>query len=300
MKNVLIVGCGDVAQRALPWLTRRFRVLALARGPESAAALRARGVTPVPGDLDSLRSLRRLAGIADVVLHSAPPPDQGYDDPRTRNLLAALGGGESLARRLVYISTSGVYGDCGGGRVSEASPLRAATARARRRVAAERRLRSFAVRNGLQLAILRAPGIYAAERLSLERLKRGDPVLQQTDDVYTNHIHADDLAHALTRAIVRGQGGRAYNINDDAVLKMGDYYDGMADVFGLARPPRMSREECAQRLSPMMMTFMSESRRLDNARMKKELRLRLQWPQVLVGLQAIRDQRISNPHNPDR
>jgi nucleoside-diphosphate-sugar epimerase len=294
MKNVLIVGCGDVAQRALPWLTKRFRVLALARRPEAAAALRAKGVTPVFGDLDSLRSLKRLAGIADIVLHSAPPPDQGNDDPRTRRLLAALGSGESLARSLVYISTSGVYGDCRSERVVESRPLRHGTARAKRRVAAERYLRRFAARNGMHLSILRAPGIYAAERLSLERLKRGDPVLIQDEDVFTNHIHADDLAHAMMLAIFRGRGGRAYNINDDASLKMGDYYDGMAGVFGLAWPPRMSRAECAQRLTPMMMSFMSESRRLDNARMKKELRMKLQWPQVIDGLQAIRDQR--NPH----
>jgi nucleoside-diphosphate-sugar epimerase len=295
MKNVLIVGCGDVAQRALPWLTQRFRVLALVRKPETAAALRARGVTPVMGDLDSLRSLRRLAGIADIVLHSAPPPDQGYDDPRTRRLLAALGSGESLARRLVYISTSGVYGDCRGERVAESAPLRPGTARARRRVAAERHLRGFTARNGLQLTILRAPGIYAAERLSLERLKRGDPVLRLDDDVFTNHIHADDLARVMTRAIFRGQGGRAYNVNDDASLRMGDYYDGMADVFGLSRPPRMSRDECARHLSPMMMTFMSESRRLDNARMKKELRVRLQWPQIMDGLRAIHAQQQNPP-----
>ncbi|MDB5799643.1 MAG: NAD-dependent epimerase/dehydratase [Rhodocyclales bacterium] len=289
MKNILIVGCGDVAQRALPWLTRRFRVLALVRRPEAATALRAQGVTPILGNLDSLRSLRRLAGIADIVLHSAPPPDHGDDDPRTRRLLAALGRGESLARSLVYIGTSGVYGDCRGERVTESQPLKPITGRARRRVAAEQRLRAFARRQGSRLAILRAPGIYAADRLSLERLKRGDPVLIAEEDVFTNHVHADDLARAMMLAIFRGRGGRAYNVNDDASLKMGDYYDGMADVFALPRPPRMSREACAQHLSPMTMSFMSESRRLDNARLKNELRVRLRWPQVIPGLRAIRD-----------
>lgn len=294
MKNILIVGCGDVAQRALPWLTKRFRVLALVRRPEAAAALRAKGVRPVFGDLDSLPSLSRLAGIADVVLHSAPPPDQGGDDPRTRRLLAALGRGESLARSLIYISTSGVYGDCRGERVPESRPLKPTTTRARRRLAAEKRLRIFAKRNQVRLTILRAPGIYAAERLSLERLKRGDPVLTQADDVFTNHIHADDLARAMIMAIFRGRGGRAYNANDDVAMKMGDYYDGMADVFGLPHPPRKSRADCAQSLTPMMMSFMSESRRLDNARMKRELRVRLDWPQVMDGLRAICERRAQD------
>jgi nucleoside-diphosphate-sugar epimerase len=296
MKNVLIVGCGDVAQRALPWLTRRFRVLALVRRPEAAAALRIQGVTPILGDLDTLHSLKRLAGIADIVLHSAPPPDQGCDDQRTRRLLAVLGRGESLACRLVYISTSGVYGDCGGERVMESRPLKPATARARRRVAAEQRLRSFARRHQVRLSILRAPGIYAAERLSLERLRRRDPVLAQDEDVFTNHIHADDLARAMIRAIFRGQGGRAYNINDNATLKMGDYYDGMADAFGLPRPPRLSRADCARQLSPTTMSFMTESRRLDNTRMKCELGVRLLWPHVIDGLHEIRHQRAIGAH----
>ena len=291
MKTILIVGCGDVAQRALPWLTRRFRVLALVRRPEAAIALRAQGVTPIIGDLDYWRSLARVAGVAasvDIVLHSAPPPDRGEDDPRTRRLLAVLGRGESLARRLVYISTSGVYGDCHGARVTESRPLSPLTARAKRRVAAERHLRAFARRRQWRLSILRAPGIYAAERLSLKRLKRGDPVLVAEEDVFTNHIHADDLAHAMMLAIFRGRGGRSYNINDDAAMRMGDYYDGMAGVFDLPRPPRMSRADCAQRLAPMTMSFMSESRRLDNTRMKTELRVRLRWPHVIEGLRAIK------------
>ncbi|GAB4060334.1 SDR family oxidoreductase [Uliginosibacterium sediminicola] len=287
MKRILILGCGDVARRALPWLCQRFEVRALARSAESAAALRALGVVPVMGNLDTLRSLRRLAGLADIILHCAPPQEQGADDLRTRHLLAALARGQSLARSLVYISTSGVYGDHAGAAVSEAAPQRASTPRARRRVAAEQRLRRFAITHGVRLSILRAPGIYAAERLSLARLQRGDPVLQADEDVFTNHIHADDLARALIAAMFRARGGRSYNISDDAQLKMGDYYDAMADIFALPRPPRATRAECAQRLSPMMMSFMGESRRLDNQRMKAELRLRLQWPDVLSGLQRI-------------
>jgi nucleoside-diphosphate-sugar epimerase len=287
MKRILIIGCGDVARRALPWLCQRFQVLALARSAESAAALRALGVMPVMGELDALRSLRRLAGLADIILHCAPPQEQGADDLRTRRLLAALARGQSLARSLVYISTSGVYGDHAGAPVSEAAPQRASTARARRRVAAEQRLRRFAITHRVRLSILRAPGIYATERLSLARLQRGDPVLQADEDVFTNHIHAEDLARALIAAMFRARGGRSYNISDDAQLKMGDYYDAMADIFALPRPPRATRAECAQRLSPMMMSFMGESRRLDNQRMKAELRLRLQWPDVLSGLQRI-------------
>ena len=286
MKRILIVGSGDVAQRALPWLTRRFRVYALVRQPEAAAALRAAGALPLIGDLDDRSSLRRLAGLADAILHFAPPPASGEGDPRTKRLLAALGGGKSLPQGVVYISTTGVYGDCGGEQVSETRPLRATTARARRRVDAEARLRRFGRRCGVRVAILRAPGIYAGDRLPLERLRRGDPVLAADEDVHTNHIHAEDLARLACIALLRAPAGRVYNASDDSGLRMGAYFDAVADAFGLPRPERLSRDAIASRLSPLTLSFMSESRRLDNRRIKRELRVRFAYPTIADGLRA--------------
>ncbi|HPE04900.1 MAG TPA: NAD(P)H-binding protein [Thauera sp.] len=286
MKRILIVGSGDVARRALPWLLRRFRVFALVRQPEAAVELRALGAVPVVGDLDDRQSLRRLAGIADAVLHFAPPPQTGHGDPRMARLLATLAGRSSLPQGVVYISTTGVYGDCAGGRVDETRPCRAQTARGRRRVDAERRLRAFGRRNQVRVALLRAPGIYAADRLPLERLRRGDPVLAADEDVHTNHIHAEDLARIACLALFRAGPGRAYNASDDSGLRMGEYFDAVAERFGLARPPRMARAEIVHHLSPLTLSFMSESRRLDNRRLKRELRLRLRYPTVADGLRA--------------
>ena len=286
MKRILIVGSGDVARRALPWLLRRFRVFALVRQPEAAVELRALGAVPVVGDLDDRQSLRRLAGIADAVLHFAPPPQTGHGDPRMARLLATLAGRSSLPQGVVYISTTGVYGDCAGGRVDETRPCRAQTARGRRRVDAERRLRAFGRRNQVRVALLRAPGIYAGDRLPLERLRRGDPVLAADEDVHTNHIHAEDLARIACLALFRAGPGRAYNASDDSGLRMGEYFDAVAERFGLARPPRMARAEIVHHLSPLTLSFMSESRRLDNRRLKRELRLRLRYPTVADGLRA--------------
>lgn len=284
MKRILIVGSGDVAARCLPWLTRRFRVFALVRSPEAAPALRAAGALPVQADLDDRRSLMRLAGLADIVLHFAPPPAHGGSDPRMARLLAALSAGRSLPQGLVYISTTGVYGDCEGAQVSETRPCRARTARALRRVDAERRVRAFGRRSGVRVSVLRAPGIYAADRLPLERLRRGDPVLSAQDDVFTNHIHADDLARLACLALFRAPAGRVYNASDDSGLKMGDYFDAVADAFGLPRPPRLVRTEIARRLSPLTLSFMSESRRLDNRRLKQELCTTLRYPTIADGL----------------
>ena len=282
----MIVGCGDVARRALPVLTRRWRVIALVRAFDPA--LRAAGVRQIIGDLDRPATLRRLAGVAQAVLHSAPPPNQGNDDRRTQRLLASLTRPASLPRRplrLAYISTTGVYGDCAGAPITETRPTRAQTSRAGRRVAAETRLRAFG-RGGHRVSLLRAPGIYATDRLPLDRIRRGDPVLASAEDVFTNHIHADDLARACAAALERGRPNRAYNICDDTALRMGDWFDKLADAFALPRPPRVTRTEAQSRLSPLLLSFMNESRQIGNTRMKRELKLRLNYPTVDRGIAA--------------
>ena len=286
MQKLLIVGCGDVARRTLPHLLGHYRVYALLRDPTQFAFWRARGARPLLADLDRAPSLQRIGGLADIVLHFAPPPERGAVDTRTRRLLAALTRGKSLPQRLVYISTSGVYGDCAGAYIDETRPLRPTSARATRRVDAERQLRRFGLRNGVCVSILRAPGIYAAERLPIERLQKGASALNVDDDVITNHIHADDLAILTCAALRFGRANRCYNVSDDSVLKMGDYFDLVAERFGLPRAPRISRSEAQQMMSPLQLSFMSESRRLDNRRIKKELRAKLRYPLVADGVNA--------------
>ena len=248
---------------------------------------------PVVGDLDQLDTLRRLGGAPFAVMHFAPPPGEGRDDPRTRKLIAALSREGRIPQRFVYISTSGVYGDCAGARVDERRARRAQTPRARRRVAAENRLRAWAARHGIRLAILRAPGIYSSTRLPVERIRQGSPVLAADEDVFTNHIHADDLARAAVAALFRGLPNRAYNVTDDAEMKMGAWFDAVADAFLLPRPPRVTWEEAEQRMAPLLLSFMSESRRLSNARMKRELRVRLRYPtpRDLLATVAARDRK---------
>lgn len=286
MKRLLIIGCGDVALRALPILTPHYRVFALLRNPARHDEVREQGAIPLPGDLDDRASLARIAGLANEVLHLAPPPNAGVTDMRTRNLLAALSQG-ALPSHLIYISTSGVYGDCAGARVSEVRALHPQSSRAQRRVDAEQRIRVWAARNRVRASILRVPGIYAAERLPLERLNAGTPAMLAMEDGYTNHIHADDLARILVAALRHGKSNRVYHASDDSELKMGDYFDMVADVYDLPRPPRMSRAEVERSVSPVLWSFMSESRRLTNHRMKSELRLMLRYPTVVDALKEL-------------
>lgn len=298
--SLLIVGCGDVGQRVardILQTKRRMRVLALTSNPESAGTLRAMGVIPLSGNLDNPATLRRLAGLAMRVLHLAPPPSQGagtdagggWHDPRTTALVRALRLG-STPLALVYGSTSGVYGDCGGAHITETRAVAPATPRAYRRVDAERTLRDWGRAGGIGVSILRIPGIYAPDReggTPEARLRRGTPVLAAPDDVFTNHIHADDLARICARALWRGAAQRIYHANDNSQLKMGDYFDQAADLYGLPRPPRLSRSEAQAQLPPMLLSFMSESRRMDNTRLHRELGVCLRYPTVLEGLSLL-------------
>lgn len=284
---MLIIGCGDVARRALPWLVKHYRVYAALRSDARHRELRAMGVTPLRADLDKPHTLKRLAGIGNLILHFAPPQETGRQDKRTRALLAALSTGKILPRRLVYISTSGVYGDCRGAWVSEERTLHPQTPRALRRADAEARLRRFGRARRVAVSILRAPGIYAGDRLPLARLERGLPLLQEAEDIYTNHIHADDLASMARCALARGRPGRIYNAADESALKMGEYFDLIADRLGLPRAPRLPRAEIVQRLTPAMLSFMGESRRLTNARIKRELGVRLEYPDVATALDGL-------------
>lgn len=281
---------GDIGQR-LALAHAHIQVRGVARSDASANAARKVNCQPVRADLDLRKNLDRLAGLSPWLLHLAPPPGDSEGDPRTRHLLAALGKAAArrgtLPRRIVYISTSGVYGNCNGARVFEHRATAAKSARAKRRVDAEQQLRRFAARHGIKLSILRAPGIYAADRLPIERVRKQTPAVRQEEDSYTNHIHADDLANLVWLTLFRGKTNRVYHAVDDSVKKMGDYFDMVADHFGLQRSPRISREEAQQVLSPALLSFLNESRILDNTRLKNELRVRLKYPDVETCLKTI-------------
>ena len=311
--RLLIVGAGDVARRLTTHIgvNERVQWLGLARSAETAHTLRLSGILPIDGDLDFSPSLKRagaLARSAQAVLHLAPPPGDGADDPRMKRWLAASATVSKLGRREterapssaikmrsvirpvkplrnVYVSTTGVYGDCAGERIDETRRAKPANARAKRRVAAESRLRTF---RSQRFTILRAPGIYAAERLPVERLRAGTPALSAEDDVFTNHIHGDDLARAVWLAVFRGGANRVLNVVDDGEQKMGDYFDQVAAAVGLQKPPRLPRALLMREVSPLLYSFMSESRRIDNTRLKRELRLRFKYPTPAALLRELK------------
>ena len=295
--RLLLAGCGDVAARIAQQLNAQgahYRIRALLRHPPHSpewTQWRALGTTPIAADLDQPQSLRRLRGIADNVIYLAPPAENRPTDRRLHRFLAALHGGRSLPRHLLLIGTTGVYGDQGGALIDETRPVRPQTARGQRRASAEQILRRWRRQRSRAQpvcmpaqrqtgGILRVPGIYAANRLPIERLRAGTPALCPEDDTWTNHIHADDLARICRLALVRSRTLRTINTCDHSHLKMGDWFDAVADATGLPRPERLPRPLLKERVSPMLYSFMSESRRLANTRLTRELRVRLAYPTV--------------------
>jgi len=276
--RALLIGCGDVGMRLLPILVKTHKVYVLTTQESKKSLLRSMGAVPIVGNLDERHTLKKIAHLAPYVIHLAPPNQEGLKDLRTRNLLHTLSQG-GKTQRLIYVSTSGVYGDCKGDYVSETRTLAPTSPRGKRRMDAEQQLRSWATHHRVQVSILRVPGIYASNRLPIERLKAGTPALKHDEDVFTNHIHADDLARIILYAFYRGLPQRVLNASDSSWLKMGEYFDLVAKNFGLPSPKRLTFEELRTQVSSQMLSFMKESRRLQNERLK-ELGFHLMYPTV--------------------
>lgn len=285
LTRLLIIGCGYVGRRLAQYYRALGRedLLGVTRTASSAAELEGEGVPARACDLacDALAGLP-LAGAQ--VFHLAPPPARGVEDLHTRRLVAAFA--HAPPSRLVYISTTGVYGDCDGAWVDETWPARPMADRARRRWDAEQTLRAWGRDSGAALVILRVAGIYGPDRLPLERIRQGLPLVRETEAPYSNRIHVDDLVAACAAAMERGADGAVYNVCDGAPTTMTDYFFRVADAVGLPRPPVISLAEAGEALSPGMLSYMSESRRLSNRRMIEELGVRLSYPTLDAGLRA--------------
>ncbi len=283
VQKLLIVGLGDVAQRALPELLSRYEVTVLSRSACSACS-GCEGATfrHVSVDLDewalSPAQEAFLAQSFDAVLYTVPPllcaDSGGADDARLRTLLSFWQRQGVVPKRVVYISTTGVYGDCGGDWVDETWAVNPQSARAQGRVAAEHQWREFAYGSGAQVTVLRAPGIYALARLPYASVLADSPVLLPSEDSFSNHIHADDLAQACAFFLNRTEQNEVclpfevFNVCDDEPLLMGEWMTALARVLRREPPEQISRTHMQAHISPMRWSFMRESRRLRNAKLK--------------------------------
>jgi nucleoside-diphosphate-sugar epimerase len=286
--KIFIIGCGDIGRRvAMLAAADGSDVSALVRPGRSAEKLKGLPVEAVTGDLDDPPSLGGMALRESLLFYLAPPPGGGVTDPRMGSFCAMVAPGEE-PRKIIYVSTSGVYGDCGDGVVTEETPVNPQTSRARRRLDAENTLRKWGGERNVPVVILRVTGIYGPGRLPVSYLESGQPVINEGEAPYTNRIHADDLARICLAAAARGEGGDIFNVCDGQPATMTQYFNAVADLLGLPRPPQVSREEAERLVSPLMLSYMSESRRMDNSRMLGKLGITLLYPTLAEGLQGSR------------
>ncbi len=285
-EQIVIVGCGDIGRRVGRLaLARGMAVTALARSAEKARELEAMGIAAVLGDLDSPGPVAGLPTRGAVVFYFAPPPGGGEIDTRVRTFCGSIEPGEE-PQKIVYLSTTGVYGDTGGAWVSEETPVNPQTPRAKRRLDAEELLRGWGRHRKVVTIVLRVTGIYGPNRFPLDRIEGGHPVLREEEAPYTNRIHADDLARVCLAAAERAEDGEIFNVSDGCPGTLTEYFDALADAFDLPRPRRVTLEEARKVMTPLMLSYIAESRRIDNRRMRERLGVELFYPTLQEGIRG--------------
>ena len=280
---MIIIGCGYIGRQLGARLAAQgVPVTGVVRSADSAALLPPLGIRAVrlelPGDWPTALD---TAG-ADV-FHLAPPPGEGQEDPLTASLIDAFAA-HGQPRRLVYVGTTGIYGDCGGDWVDETRTPRPEADRALRRWDAEQRLRAWSRDTGAGLVILRVAGIYACDRLPLARITSGQPVVSAAEAPWSNRIHAADLVEVCIAAMARAPSGAVYNVCDGHPSTMTDYFLRIADAAGLPPPAQIPLAEAPGKVSAGMLSYLRESRRLSNRRLLEELGVTLRYPTLDSGL----------------
>ncbi len=295
--SVFIVGYGDIGRRvASLYRNNKVPVTGLARSESSFQLMKDDDVTAVTADLDDIDSLSGLSLAGTLVFYFAPPPPTGTTDPRMKNFLASLDM-EKLPRKIIYISTSGVYGDQAGQWVTENTPPKPGADRSFRRLDAEKQLQGFRNKHVVETVILRVSGIYGPGRLPEKRIRNAIPVLKEELSPKTNRIHADDLAKICVAAGKYGRDGEIYNVSDGCDSNMTEYFFQIAKHLGLPKPPTVDWEEAESTLSKGMLSYLRESRRIDNRKMLTELHITLKYPDLLSGLAGIMPSSIPNKDN---
>lgn len=288
MNPVLIIGCGDIGQRVASLCQQQgAKVFGLVRSDTSANRLREQNITPIAGDLANRDSLQALPTKEAEIYYFAPPPTEGTTDPHMHNFLSAINKDE-LPAKMVIISTTAVYGDCQGAWITEDQPVNPETDRGQRRLDAENTCRTWANQNGVPLVILRVGGIYGPGRIPITRLQKGLPILREDESPFTNRIHQDDLAQICVAAANQMKsdesGENIFNVCDCQPGTMSQYFKDVAKACGLPQPPEISREEAQNQMTAGMLSYLRESRRIDNSKLIKELNIKLMYPTLDEGL----------------
>lgn len=282
----VIAGCGYAGARVAARLAKLGPVTAISRVPRARKFEAPFGFEMLTRDFDTGRSAELPPSKTERfdIIYLVPPPASGTSDLRLARFLEAL---TENPARFVYVSTTGVYGDAGGGTVTEDTPVAPATDRAQRRLSAENALRAWCEPRNVEWVILRVPGIYGPGRLPVERLRRGEPVLVESEAGPGNRIHVDDLADACVAALLKPPArNRIYNVGDGNHMTSTAFLQLIAGIAGLPSPPQMPRAELRSHRSEAALAFLGDSRRVDTSRLREELGFTPRYENTADGIRA--------------
>ncbi|MCK4744020.1 MAG: SDR family oxidoreductase [Sulfuriflexus sp.] len=286
MQAITIIGCGDIGRRvAALYQHEGAKIAGMVHSKSSVEALSGLGIAPIQANLDDTDTLRGSRYQDNLVFYFAPPPRIGERDTRMANWLSSLEA-NNLPNKVVLISTTAVYGDSAGEWITELSPTTPGTDRGLRRLDAEQQLKQWADANDVGFVILRVPGIYGSGRLPRERLEKGLPVLNEAECGFTNRIHSDDLAMICVAAAKQEKSAEVFNVSDGHPSTMTDWFNQVADFLKLPRPPQVSMQEAEAVMTAGMLSYLKESRRIDNSKMLNDLDISLEFETIKKGIAA--------------
>ncbi len=285
MLNAIIIGCGDIGIRVGQQLLQQCRITGIVRSKKSAEKLISYGFNAAIFDLDQPASALPAILSDSLIFYFSPPTENGEQDLRMKNFLAALGSSPANPTRIIYISTTAVYADSKGGWINEQTPTQPSNSRGKRRLDAEQQLIDFQHQRPVNISILRVSGIYSANRLPFRQIKANQPILQLEIAPFSNRIHADDLANICIAAAFKPTKSVAiFNVSDGNPGSISQYFKTVALAFNLQPPPEISWKAAQQMLSPGMLSYLCESKRIDNRLIKRELGVTLCYPTLASGL----------------
>jgi len=287
MKNIFIAGCGYIGRRVASLADASgYGTTCMVRSQEHGEELKRLGFRTIVTALDDPEQIPAMEMSGNgVLLYCVPPPGGGLFDLRARNFCARLAHTAPPAK-IIYLSATSVYSEVNGGVVTEESPALPASSMGKRRLDAESVFQEFGAAHGAAVVILRVSGIYGPGRLPLMQISQGQPLLREEESGPSNRIHADDLAQICLAAAEKGINGDIFNISDGHPCSMTSYFNAAADALGMPRQPQISLEEARNSMSPLMFSYVKESRIVDNSRMLEKLSVSLRFPTLAEGMPA--------------
>ncbi len=292
-QRISIIGCGYLGQKLLNELLSRDlaspkNITALVKTQPSQEQCARSGANSIAFDMDApdSRLPDELLLKQSLMYYFAPPPAQGVKDKRAETFLKLLTQTalHNQPKKIVLISTTGVYGNCHGQWVNENTPLNPGVDRARRRYDAEQQFQNYCLKLNIPLVILRVSGIYGPGKLPLKRLKAQTPIVREEDSPFSNRIHADDLLEICLTAGLSSKISGIFNCADGHPTTMCDYFMKVARANHLPKPPTISLEQAKTQLSAGMLSYMEESRRIDNQKLLSTFKISLKYPDLDRGL----------------